>query len=177
MDDQLKTIDYREFVARFSKGMTFVEATLGLVAEYAELQEALWPDAADSDGRFDSLEAADNAVLEMGDVFFYVYALAGIVGYDDTLDVPARTERYLVDADRVVTRNLGELAAKARNVLSTLGTVEQFVPVARSLIAETLPSLAFLAKHALGVSHDEICRRNVEKLSKRWPNGFPRRQS
>jgi NTP pyrophosphatase (non-canonical NTP hydrolase) len=172
MDAELKTIDYAGFVARFAKGMTFVEATLGLVAEYAEFQEALWPDAADV---IDSSCSSDAAALELGDVLFYAYALAGIIGYGDTLDVPARTERYLVDADRVVTRNLGQLAAKARNVLSTLGTVEDFVARAKVLLADTMPSLAFLAKHGLAVEHDEICRRNVEKLSKRWPNGYPRK--
>lgn len=174
MDDQLTIIDYRGFVARFSEGMTFVEATLGLVAEYAEFQEALWPEAAEA---FDAVYSSDAVMLELGDVYFYACALAGIVGYAESLDAPARSERYLVDADRIVTRNLGELAAQARNVLSTRRTVEQFVASAHELLRDTMPSLAFLAKHALGVPHYEICRRNVEKLSERWPSGFPRGQS
>lgn len=169
------TEDYAVEVARTAcvydddKKLALAVFALGLAGEAAEVAEAVYQDEHDSD----TIVLADDAIFyELGDVLWYVTALAGVAGLrlaDLLSGKPIPVERDDVALAACLMVSAGKVADYVKKVVGHGKDLSQDKLLTDLKVVVT--AVKVMAEDR-GSSLCEVARGNVRKLRARYPNGF-----
>lgn len=141
---------------------------LGLAGEAAELTSASskWLDAVRELGRqnAETDKLRDHAILEAGDVLWYIAALAScrstMLGAYDVEDAPVTTIQH---ATGVACDRIKKEIWHGKPPTTFVYQLD---------ICRLIGTLRSYCQHFFGLSLEEVGDRNVAKLKKRYPDGF-----
>jgi len=150
--------------------------TLGLVGEVGELRNEL-----------NHPIVRDNVEKELGDIFWYLYNFMFELVDESTSALYLSDKEYINDRRLFISNSIGT-ANICENIIRTVGSISEIIKkyrfhnhfLPREKLFKALDSIDFdlrIILMKLNIDRSDVLSKNIEKLKKRYPEGFDSEKS